>query len=180
MPESIFIHFVHGSKPSREYRYTGEKVPGGLLGGHIYIQVAENVYGFESIDRKRIHIFPQRKFNSVFKKEYLGAWKVSTHDEMMTSIEIPVDELKLSHFKNILEIYCSKVPYDYAVLGMRCGSSSYQILSELGFFPVSSRMTAMLKVPVPRILRKKMLSIAHENNFRITKQSGSDKRIWEH
>lgn len=180
MPPSFYIHFIHGSKPSKEYRNTGEKVPGGLLGGHIYIQVAENVYGFESIDRKRIHIFPQRKFNSVYKKEFLGNWKISIADQKMTSIKIPVDELKFSQLKNILEIYCSKVPYDYAVLGMRCGSSSYQILSELGLFPVSSRMTAMMKVPVPRILRKKMLIMAHQNNFSITKQTGSEKRIWEH
>ncbi len=179
MGNSFHIHFVYGSKPKREFRNIGERVPGGLLGGHIYIQSGENVYGFESIYHNRIHIFPHRRFNSIFKKEHLNDWKTATGDQKMASIEIPVEATAIRHLNNLLENFHRQTPYDYAVFGMRCGSSTYQILSELGIFPVASKIVTMLRIPYPGILRKKMLRIAETSNYKVTTQAGNTRRTWE-
>lgn len=179
MGNSFLIHFVYGSKPKKEFLSDEGKVPGGLLGGHIFIQSGENVYGFESTDRKRIHIFPHRRFNSIFKKEHLNDWKKATGDQKMTSIEIPVEMGIFRHLDSILENFNNQTPYDYAVFGMRCGSSTYQILSELGFFPVGPEIIAIFRIPYPGILRKKMLRMAEANNYSIKLQPGNDKRTWE-
>lgn len=179
METSFRVHFVYGSRPKREFRKTEEKVPGGLFGGHISIESGGYVYGFESIDRKRIHIFPKRKFNSTFTKEPRREWAQKNNDQKMISIEVPADKEKLLRLNNILEDFHRKTPYDYAVLGMRCGASTYQILAELGLFQQATGFKSMLKIPYPSILRKKLLRIANSENFRIHKQAGNGRRVWE-
>jgi hypothetical protein len=178
METSFRVHFVYGSRPKKEFRKTEEKVPGGLFGGHISIQSGEYVYGFESIDRKRIHIFQKRKFNSIFTKEHPDKWLKVNNDQKMLSIEVPVDNEKLVRLNRILEEFHRKTPYDYAVFGMRCGASTYQILCVIGIFPPASRFEAMLRIPYPGILRRKLLRIAGAKNFRIYNQAGKDTRIW--
>jgi hypothetical protein len=179
MSQSIHIHFIYGSVPLKEFRYTGEKVPGGLLGGHIYLQKGQNVFGFEPIDRTKIHLFPRKKFNSRYTKEDYSDWYQHIRNKKLVSIEIPLSDTSGNYLNILLENFHRKTPYDYAVFGMRCGASTYQILSEAGLFPLSSGFKAMLRVPVPGILRKKLLKIAEEDNLKITRQAGNQERKWE-
>jgi hypothetical protein len=179
MSQNIHIHFIYGSVPLKEFRNTEEKVPGGLLGGHIYLQSGQNVFGFEPIDRTKIHLLPRKKFNSRYTKEYYSDWYKHIRDKKLVSIEIPLSDASGNYLKILLENYHRSTPYDYAVFGMRCGASTYQILSESGLFPLSSEFIAMLRVPVPGILRKKLLKMAEEDKLKITRQAGNQGRKWE-
>lgn len=179
MSQSIHIHFIYGSVPLKEFRNTDEKVPGGLLGGHIYLQTGQNVFGFEPIDRTRIHMFPHKKFNSIYTKEKYTDWYQHIRDKKLLSIEIPLSDSSGKYLNILLENFHRRTPYDYALFGMRCGASTYQILSETGLFPLTSGFGAMLRVPLPRILRKKLLKMAAERQLTITRQAGNPGRKWE-
>lgn len=179
MENPLIIHFIYGSKPKREFRDIEEKIPGGLLGGHIFIQTGEYYYGFESVNRKNIHLFPRKKFNSIYTKEHISSWSFSHKHEKMMSIELTVVPGTLNKIIAAVESYHQKTPYDYAVLGIRCASSTYQILSEAGFFAFASNLKSMILVPYPSILRNKVLRIATANNYIIKTQVGSSRRIWE-
>lgn len=179
MENSLIIHFIYGSKPKQEFRDVEEKIPGGLLGGHIFIQCGENYYGFESVNRKKIHLFPRKKFNSIYTKEHISNWTSNHNHEKILSIELPVETRTLNKIYYLLEKFHQKTPYDYAVMGMRCASSTYQVLSEAGFFPFASNFKSMFLIPYPAVLRKKVLRIARSNSYKIKIQSGSSRRIWE-
>jgi hypothetical protein len=175
----LIIHFIYGSSPKKDFRKEEEKIPGGLLGGHIFIQAGEFFYGFESINRKKIHLFPRKIFNSVYTKEHISSWSKNHLHEKMMSIELPVNSQIINKVISILESYHRNTPYDYAVLGMRCASSTYRVLSEAGFFPIASNFKSMILIPYPAVLRKKVLRIAESNNYTIETQQGSTRRIWE-
>ena len=66
----IKVHFVYGSKPLKKYKSTEQKIVGGLHGGHVSIQVEENDYSFEPINR--IHIFPHKKNHHSSYVSYKG------------------------------------------------------------------------------------------------------------
>lgn len=176
---TLIIHFIYGSKPKKEFKNVEEKIPGGLLGGHIFIQCGEYYYGFESINRKKIHLLPGKLFNSVFTKEHISSLSRNHNHEKMMSIELPVNPSTLSRITASVESYHRETPYDYAVLGMRCASSTYRLLSEAGFFPPASNLKSMILIPYPAVLRKKVLRIAESNCYKIKTQPGSSRRIWE-
>jgi hypothetical protein len=177
--DALIIHFIYGSKPEKEFKDTEEKIPGGLLGGHIFIQCGEYYYGFESINRKKIHLFPRKIFNSVYTKEHISSFSQSHNHEKILSIELPVNQGAHNQIIILLESYHQKTPYDYAVLGMRCASSTYQLLSGAVFFPFASNLKSMILIPYPAILRKKVLRIAKSKSYTIKSQPGSSRRIWE-
>jgi hypothetical protein len=179
MEKKFSIHFLYGSRPRKEYRDTEEKVRGGLLGGHIWLQPDDYVYGFEPLDKCKVHFFPKKKFNGIYTKDHFSEWKLSISNQKITSIEIPLSDGNHIIMKGLLEDYHTKAPYDYAILGMRCGAATYQLLSETEFFPPASYFVSTIKIPWPRILRKKLLKMTSEKNYRITRQQGTDRRIWE-
>jgi hypothetical protein len=176
---TLHLHFLYGSKPKKKFKEFEKKVFGGINGGHIYLQLDEYVYGFEPADEKKLHIFPKKKFNSIFRKENYISWKKFIVNKKVTSIEIPLDIINKTYLLNLFEDYCTKTPYDYAFFGMRCAASSYQILSDIGLFPPISRLSTILKVPYPRVIRRKLLKTAVKCDFKIIKQQGSTTRIWE-
>jgi hypothetical protein len=176
---TLVIHFIYGSKPKREFKNVEEKISGGLLGGHIFIQCGEYFYGFESINRKKIHLFHQKKFNSIYTKEHISTWPKNHNHEKMMSIGLPVDPGTFNRMTATVEGYHSKTPYDYAVFGMRCASSTYRLLCDAGFFPAASNFRSMILIPYPAVLRKKVRRIAELNNYKIKTQPGSTRRIWE-
>lgn len=179
MEQTVIIHFLHGSKPRKEYRDTEEKVHGGLLGGHIWIQTSDYLYGFEPAYKKRVHLFPRKKFNAVYTKDNYSEWKTKNSNQKITSIELPISEGNFIILNGLLEDYHLKTPYDYAVAGMRCGAATYQLLSETGYFTPASNFISMIKAPAPKTLRRKLLKLAGENNYKIILQQGTDRRIWE-
>jgi hypothetical protein len=178
MNDLLIVHFLYGSRPKRGSGNT-EKVPGGLLGGHIWLQAHDYVFGFESADKSKIHVFPRKKFSAVFTRDHVSAWLKNTSGKKITSVAIPLEAEALNKIKEILESYHRKLPYDYAVFGMRCAASTFQILSFAGLFPFASDLISILKNPYPRILRRKLLKFAAENNYKVIRKKGKDDRIWE-
>lgn len=172
------IHFRYGSMPRRRFRHQ-KRMFGGLLGGHIYFEVNNYFYGFEPSNERTYHFFPSKIFNADFKKETLEEWAIKHKDQKVLTIGLKLSTGQESKLLEILERYHQQVPYDYAVFGMRCGASSYHILSQIGLFKEVSKTRSMLAIPYPKFLRKKLLSIAMSNGWPITRQEGTPERIWE-
>jgi len=174
----VNIHFRYGSKPLKDFPEE-KKVFGGMLGGHVFIEINNTFYGFERKDEKLFHLFPRKKYNAVFKKETLEHFNHFEKSNQLLSIELklkPHQELKLL---SLVEAYHKKVPYDYALFGMRCAASTYHILSQIEFFPKSSKLKSFILMPYPKFLRKKLLKIARKSHLKIKTQFGSETREWE-
>ena len=174
----VNLHFRYGSTPLKDFPEE-KKVFGGMLGGHVFIEINHIFYGFERGDEKSHHLFPRKRYNAVFKKETLEYFKDSEKFNQLVSFEIklnPDQELKLY---SIVEEYHKNVPYDYALFGMRCAAATYHILSQIEFFPKASKLRSFFLMPYPAFLRKRMFKIARQSNWEIKTQSGSEKRKWE-
>lgn len=172
------IHFRYGSKPLKQFPNQNEMF-GGILGGHVYFQVNEYFYGFEPFDEKSFHYFPSRNFNAIFRKESLNDWTLKHKDQKVLTIQLPLTSEQELNLLTILEKYHRQTPYDYAVFGMRCGASSYHILSQIGLFETVSRFQCILSIPYPKFLRKKFIKIAKKNNWKMELKEGTMERTWE-
>jgi len=113
----------------------------------------------------------QSGFNSIFGGD---SDKVKT-----LTILIPVSEQQLCKLDSITKVYLNQTPYDYALFGMRCGAATYEILSQLDIVPKYSHTKISRKIFYPKILRKQLLRKAEENDWQMTRQQGTNRRIWE-
>src|SRR5690606_17094252 len=52
-------------------------------------------------------------------------------------IRIPINNSQYNRLDSIMDRYLDSVPYDYAFLGFRCASSTYEILHKVGIMPKS-------------------------------------------
>jgi hypothetical protein len=172
----IWLHIVHGSKPKApgEYRSIG-----GYYGGHTVIQIDTFLYGF-NFNSRRIHIFPRRRNSTgVFEKENLTNWLSDKKKHRITSIAIPLTPQQYAELRSQYEEFVNHSPHDYAFFGMRCASSSYYMLGQIGIVPPCSRNKSIRKAFHPKMLRKRMIKYAAEHNFEIKHQKGSYTRKWE-
>lgn len=174
----VKIHFRYGSKPLKKFTYE-KKVFGGILGGHVFIEVNHNFYGFEPEIEKRYHFLPRKKYNAVFKKESKDQFKEKENGNLIVSVSLNLMSEQEAKLLSIVENYHNKVPYDYAVLGMRCGSSTYHILSQIEFFPKASKFKSFILIPYPKFLRKRIFDVANRMNWDIKTQLGRNTRKWE-
>ena len=54
----IRVHFLHGSKPKREFRHEEDRWFGGILGGHAGIEIGPNkIFNFQP--KSRPHLFSE-------------------------------------------------------------------------------------------------------------------------
>lgn len=176
------VQFLYGSKPVKKYKSTEKKWFGGILGGHAGIEDDEgNFYSFEISGRNKI--FNGKPDNSVYKTETGNEfWNVMETKEdsiKTTTIIIPISRQQKQKFDSITSAYCKNVPYCYAVFGMRCGASTYDILAQIGILPRYSRFKTCMKIFYPRKLRKRLLLQAEKNNWTIIRKEGTPKRKWE-
>lgn len=63
--------------------------------------------------------------------------------------------------------------------GMRCASSCYHMLSQIGITKLSSRFRSIREAFHPKALRKKLVKLAKEKGYAVTVQKGSTTRKWE-
>lgn len=177
----IRIHFIHGSFPKKNCTDQRIRV-GGLLGGHIEIEIDQFVYGFEFENPQDIHIFPRRdpgSYNSIFTMKEKANWLTETRLDKITSIRIPVAEKQKKELANKLKTAYQNPPYDYSFFGMRCASSSYEDISTLGILPKKSRIQYIINAFYPRQLRKRMVGWAEYNKLNLEFKKGIDCRVWE-
>lgn len=180
--DSIRVQFIYGSKPLKKYKASEKKWFGGILGGHVGIEGdSGKFYSFEIHGRNKI--FNGKKNNSIYKIETANEfWNVmETKEDSLktTTIVLPITSQQKQKFDSITSAYAKEVPYCYAVFGMRCGASTYDILAQIGFFPRYSRFKTFMTIFYPRRLRKRLLAKAEQSNWMIIRKQGTPKRKWE-
>jgi hypothetical protein len=177
------VHFLYGSKPSKAYQDTEQKWFGGVLGGHV---------GIEGGQHKILNFLPQGSFH-VFKKENNRHSTYAEHDTISfygilggepnsmkkAVVYIPITLQQKQRFDSIAAAYLAETPYDYALVGMRCGSAAYEILARLGILEQYGRKKTAKKIFYPKKLRKRLLRKAAANHWTMTRQEGTYRRQWE-
>ena len=179
--DEITVHFIHGSYPKKGCTDQRERV-GGLLGGHVEIEIDSFMYGFEFNDQNNIHIFPRKKadlFNSKFTMKSISDWTIETVYDKITSITIPLASQKKNELVAKLQMNQMDMPYDYSFFGMRCASATYEDISNLGILAEKSRFQYIVNAFYPRQLRKRMVQWAKYNNLKVGYKEGIDCRVWE-
>lgn len=180
--DSIKVQFIYGSRPLKRYKPEEKKWFGGLPGGHVGIEGdSGKFYSFEITGKNKI--FNGKKNNSAYKIETAEEfWNVmeTKEDSIKTAtVVVPVTPQQKQKFDSITTAYAKEVPYCYAVFGMRCGASTYDILAQLELLPRYSRFKTSMKIFYPRRLRKRLLAKAEEKNWTIIQKQGTPKRKWE-
>jgi hypothetical protein len=182
--DSLFlkVHFLYGSKPTKQYRATEKKWFGGLLGGHV---------GLEWETGKVLHFAPKGKFHKWAKKVKHGKYIYGSQQEFYeilggkldsnqsAIVNIPISYLQKKTLDSIAQLYLTNTPYDYAFIGFRCGSASYETLAQIGILPKLGNTITKLSIFYPRKTRKRILKLAMENNWKIERKKGTICRKWE-
>ena len=121
----IKVHFLYGSKPVKSYKNKQQKWFGGMLGGHV---------GIEADSSQVLSFIPQGKFHWIANnKTRHSSYVIQTTSEFYNIlgavdsakqlvIYVPVSAAQRFVFDSLQKAYLSRPPYDYALLGMRCGN----------------------------------------------------------
>lgn len=181
--DSIKVQFIYGSRPLKKYKTEEKKWFGGILGGHVGIEDdTGKFYSFEIHGKNKI--FNGKPDNSIYRIEtadqFWGIMKTKEDSLKITTIALPLTVQQKQKFDSLTATYNKHVPYCYALFGMRCGASTYDILAQMDFFPRYSRFKTCMKIFYPRRLRKRLLAKAKQNNWTVMQKLGTPKRKWEH
>jgi len=157
-PYTIRILCLYGSVPAKGY-WGVEPLHGPhnmvnfvakLHGGHVGIEYApDKVLSFQPQTYGGLaasgHFFPNFKkqhYNSCFRTVTVGRmWScLGNHYDNIDSLRravfvIPITAAQRRALDSLVNRYCSQTPYDYAFFGMRCASSSYDVLQSAGILP---------------------------------------------
>lgn len=176
------VHFLYGSKPRNEFKSTETKWFGGKWGGHVGIELDSN---------QIVNFLPRGKFHWVEKPgnkhsvfaihSYENFYNIlgTVEPAKNTIFYIPISRSQKQQFDSITASYLNHTPYDYALIGMRCGAAAYDILSQLGIVKGLSRRATSMKIFYPKKLRKRLLNKARINGWKFTQEKGSETRKWE-
>jgi hypothetical protein len=174
----IKVHFLHGSKPKHAFRHTEPKYLGGLHGGHVSIQFDSVDVGFET--NGRVHLLPHPHHpDGLFKVKLVKGADPYPDSARLTTVHILLPDSTYDRMKRLLYDYAAHTPYDYAFLGMRCASATQDILARLQVLPKKRRMNNILTTFYPRKLRRRVLKMAADKNYRVVRRDGRRSRIWE-
>jgi hypothetical protein len=177
------VHFLYGSKPLRKYRDVEPKWFGGILGGHVGIQgTGDSIASFTP--KGSFHVFAhKRDRHSLYTEHSIdGFYSImgGSPDSMKkTIVYIPVTRRQMEEFDSITHAYFHHTPYDYALFGMRCSASAYEILAKLDLLPSHSYRHTYWMIFYPAKLRKRLLKKALQTHWRIDHWTGSTHRKWE-
>lgn len=177
----LIAHIAHGSRPHPDHRDTQKHWLGGMLGGHVVLELDSFAYGF-NFNSSRVHIFPRRNDSrqaGVFEKEPANDLLERWENNKLTSVFIPLNDSDYVHLKNELEELHRNAEFDYAFWGMRCASTAYMLLSYVGVFESAGKFESIRKAFHPRAFRKKLIRAAQQKQLQIKVQKGSTERIWE-
>jgi len=182
-PDTLHVRFLYGSKPKPEHKKVQKRWFGGTLGGHVGIQYDSKRY-LSFFFEGRAHIFQHNKqkngryalqtdstFNFIMDKDVDSVKSLS--------IYIPITRIQKEKFLSISDAYIKETPYDYAFFGVRCGSSTYDVLSQIGDLKHFSYFKMWSKIFYPKKLRWRLIRQAKKNKWLTIKKKGTHKRIWE-
>lgn len=180
---TIKVLFLYGSKTKKEFKDVEYEWFGGILGGHVGIQLDSNTV---------IDFVPSGPFHKIAHKTDLSSDFV-THDpdNFFTLFGSPTDSVKhlivtipisgkqKAQLDSIAANYLENTPYDYAFLGMRSGAAAYDILSQIGIVKDSGYHRTYLKIFYPKKLRKRLIKKAAKHKWHLYSQEGGKRRKWE-
>jgi len=173
--DTIKLNFLYGSKPAKDYKQSESKVFGGLKGGHVNIEAHNKVLDFMP---GNCPLFPKNKNpTGGFRLNNKVYW--DTSGDKWTTILIPVTPTQMNRLDSLFDLYRQTTPFDYAILGMRCASASYYVLSKIGLFEKISNRKNITKHFYPKLLRKWMLRWAAKHHYPIIEHDGKSTRKWE-
>ncbi|WP_338793974.1 hypothetical protein [Bernardetia sp. MNP-M8] len=178
------VHFLYGSKPLKSDENPEQKWFGGILGGHVGIEVEEDKVLNFLPSRESFHWFANKKdkhstyaIHSV--PSFYAIFGEHPDSVQLAIIYIPIHIQQKETFDSIVSAYVGHAPYDYAFFGMRCGAATYEILAQMDILKDYSNKKTVRKIFYPRKLRKRLFRMAKENNWKVIKQEGGQKRKWE-
>lgn len=181
--DTLQVRFLYGSKPRPEHKKEQKIWFGGMLGGHVGIRYNDTSY-LSFFYEGRVHIFQHKNskngkydFQSVDEFNHIMDEDVDSVKTLV--IYIPISHDKRLKFDSICASYIKQTPYDYAFFGYRCGSSTYDILAQLGIVKEYSFFKTWAKIFYPKIVRRKLMHQAREHQWRYEKHKGTHKRRWE-
>ena len=161
--DSITVSVVHGNRVKKEFRKAygamrgSKRSVGGLKGGHVEIHMDTLVYGFTDTPQAKIpHIFShnKKKNNGLFQKISKREWSKKNKTSKVTLITIPISEEQYQSLIQNYETNIKQCPYDFALFGMRCASSAYQMLNTVNILEPLKRSKTIMKIFHPRAFRK--------------------------
>lgn len=121
-----------------------------LHGGHVGIEYAPGkvlsfqpeTYGGLAASGHILPNFKKRNFNSCFRTVTVSRmWNcLGNHYNNIDSLRravfvIPITAAQHRALDSLVGAFTTKTPYDYAFFGMRCASSSYDVLQIAGILP---------------------------------------------
>lgn len=179
----IRVHFLHGSKPKRAFKETEDRWFGGILGGHAGIEYESNkILNFQP--KSRFHLFSNRSIiNSKFSiHDTISFYEIlgGTYDSVKkTIISIKISLGQKQRLDSIVKAYTRRSPYDYAFFGMRCGAAAYDVLAQIDVVRKLSFKKTWRRIFYPRRLRRRLEALAKIHHYKVLKQEGSKRRVWE-
>jgi hypothetical protein len=196
-PDSIRVLIIYGSEPAKghphEYKWFG-----GRPGGHVALQLGrDRVLSFAPTKyHPWCHIFPSSKhanFKSTFRTESVGAfWETFNYTGGRYHIDslkrlvvvIPITARQRKMLDSLSKAYLTRTPYDYAVVGMRCASATYEIIARLGVLDHPYKDHIWWHLLWPRDIRYELLKEARYGpkgkTWRIYQGKGSTARNWDY
>lgn len=171
----IKINFLYGSRPAKGHHQQESKLFGGIKGGHVNIEAGGRVLDFRPGHNP---LLPNNKKPSGgFCINECIYW--SSEKDKWTTVIVPVSQEQFMTLQKIIDSFATKTPYDYAIFGMRCAAASYDVLSKIGLFKEYTNTKNVITHFYPKLLRKKVLKWANENNYNIITHNGRPTRKWE-
>jgi hypothetical protein len=183
LSDTLKVHFLHGSRPKAKYKHVQPRWFGGKFGGHAGIQI-NNDSLIDFYYRPPLHIWPKplHKYSTFARHSYTGFYTVfggSADSHKITIISIPISPAQKLQLITATQGYLANTPYDYAFMGMRCGAATYDMLSKANIVTPLPQWRMVAKIFYPRLLRKKLLLMAKQNDWNVARQSGCATRLWE-
>lgn len=186
--DSVKVYFIYGSHPAKGYEKTERSWFGGIHGGHVALEIAPNkLLSFRSTEYP-CHVFPHKHFSAMWEyKTIPQMWQTfPPHNYIVKDLKravftIPVTASQKHIIDSLAIAYLKHSPYDYATLGMRCASATYDILARAGLFKEYGSST-WWKIIMPKDLRTilfKRVKDSPDRTWRVDVFEGGTHRIWE-
>jgi hypothetical protein len=177
--EYIKVHFKHGSVRRKEFKNTEYIELGGRLGGHVLVEIGDEVYDF-AFTNYRFHLFPMKK-HCIGQFSVMSIEQFQNHyqDQRVTSFIIPAADSNIEKLRTLYQNNINKCPYDYAVFGMRCTASAWEMIGSAHILPSIPHRKAVYGAFYPRQWRKKLYRMARAQHWKIEYQEGTTRRKWE-